>query len=183
MLDTTNTSSAAASATADSPFTILRKTRFAGLEFPKPILTKAGKILKSHGEEAALTFLEGKGEVEPCNARPPAKCEIVAISRPFAEWPISIVSAAVQKALYAKRLDEYELLAKGFKKTDAGRQFLLNRLGVSPLDLHAQALNLIIPHALNTYGGVLVKVQNLNEKRTKKAARINDRREANGFEP
>src|SRR5690606_37095246 len=93
MLDTTNTSSAAASATADSPFTILRKTRFAGLEFPKPILTKAGKILKSHGEEAALTFLEGKGEVEPCNARPPAKCEIVAISRPFAEWPISIVSA------------------------------------------------------------------------------------------
>lgn len=178
MLDTNSTSAD----TNTSAFATFCKTHFPGLRFPKTAITTAGKLFKNKGETAALTFLEGKGKTDPYNARPPAKCNILAWSRSPSEWPIALASRDVQRAVYALRLADYETLQAGFKETTAGRQFALHRLGLRHLPVHAQGLNPIISDALATYKGVLVKVANHNEKKAKKVERVNQFRLEQGFE-
>src|ERR1051325_1551427 len=124
--------------TKTSAFEEFRKTHFPGLNFLRQHLARAGRILKECGESAAREFLRDKGQIELPNARPPAKCRVIAQSRPFGEWPIALVSRDIQAALYRLRLDDYEPLARDFLPTKPGRKRILDALGVDDRGVHAQ---------------------------------------------
>lgn len=176
MLDTQST------AAELTPLQQIMRQHFTGLRFQSGDTKMAGRKLRSGGAQAVVQFLTGKGAKTLCDARPPAKCEILAWSRRYREWPIDIVSRELQTALYRCRREEYELIAGGFSATDATRQFVLHRLGVDSRGLHAQGLNLIIKNALGIYGGVITRTENANEKKAASLAKKNARLEEEGLE-
>lgn len=149
------------------------------------MLKKAGKILKAEGPEAAETFLQGKGSTQSLpDFKPPAKCLILAKSRPFEEWPISIASRKIQEKVYGMTREEFDDLCDPVPKSKNAHTVWLKRLGLQNLTYrNVQGLNKIIGQAINRYEGVIKKVENRNEKRRSRVAKHNESRKETGLPP
>lgn len=94
---------------------------------------RAGKLLVNQGEEAAAKYmLEHVSKGPVANFGAPAKCLIVAQSRPFEEWPIAKVNAEIQKYIYGQSLAEVPLdSTKLMSKESTGCQPLHLRISAS----------------------------------------------------
>lgn len=150
----------------ESAIAALIKREFPGMSFTTQDRKSGGIILKSKGgEAAALEFLRKRQRPKgSANVKPPAKCNIVAMSRPLTEWPLYQVSMDVQRHVYSLTKTEFETMEVG--TTEDFRNDLLRRIGstVDPELIHVQGFNLILKQARNRYKGVITKVANLNAK-------------------
>jgi hypothetical protein len=150
--------------------------------FRKDVITKAGRIFKKDGPDAAAAFLDGKWEDRPPNFQPPAKAAIVAISRSFDEWPIVKVSCAIQQYLYALPVQEFESSVPEARAQAHAAWF--QDTGVDDCNFKStQGLNAIFNHGKRTYEGVLKKAQNRNDKKNLRLERINAKRAEAGQAP
>jgi len=157
----------------------VRERHFKGLRFRSSYLKRAGKILKKEGEAACVAYLTGKDEESPPNFKPPAKCDVVAQSRPFEEWPIVQASVAVQSYVYGLTKEAFEAFNPG--TTKQSHEACLAATGIDTCGYsNVQGLNLIFRQAKNRYEGVITKVENRNKKAKKKLTRKNEWRQKNG---
>ncbi len=86
-----------------TPFQAFREKVLGSRKMLPKHLKHAGWVFSEKGEEAAATYMnEHALDGEVPNFQPPAKCSIVAQSRPFAEWPISLASSEIQQYIYAQ---------------------------------------------------------------------------------
>lgn len=154
---------------------------FKGLKFSGKDIKDAGRKLKAFGVDEAVKYLSDKGSTEaPPNLKAPIKCNIVAKSRDFTEWPIFKASKEIQEYIYS--LPYEEMLKSKPEKLDAiTRKEFLKNSGVNTFGYtHSQGLNYIIKNAYNTYNGVIKKVENKNLKNEKKIKDINKIKKENG---
>lgn len=126
----------------------------------------ACKINKAKGLDAAIDFLKNKEVEQVYDFRPPAKCNVVAQSRPFEDWPISRLSAEVQRYFYGLTSAEFDAQKIGTSKKEQDAWFAA--VNIIRNNVSVQAVNLIVANAKETYLGVLKKVDNRNVKRAKK---------------
>jgi hypothetical protein len=171
-----------------SPIAQAMKDHLPGKRFRLDYVKRAAKILKADGLEATLAFLTDKDEASPPNFQPPAKCHIVAQSRPFSEWPINRVSAAIQQHIYGLTLAEREAYREAYPdlKIKAQQQawFEATKTPTYGFESSVQGLGPIFQHSLARYDGVIVKVTNRNEKRLAKREKlISEGREVAEFVP
>jgi hypothetical protein len=140
----------------------------------------AGKVLQKDGEEAARDFILKDQEK---TTRPPAKCDIVAMSRPLSEWPLVQVGENIQRYIYNLPHDKFlKLKEKGVSGKDAHDAFF-RESGVQGIQGCVQGLNLIFRHAMNRYTGTIKRLETKNEKLREKADRINGKLVAKGQKP
>ena len=129
----------------------------------------AGRVFKHNGKDEAIKLLDGKGtpKEEFKDFHPPAKCLVVAKSRPFEEWPIYKASSATQASIYA--LPKQSLPDADKLTSKASHERFLADYNIDTFGYrNVQGLNLILKHAINIYKGVEIKVENRNEKQRKK---------------
>ena len=163
-----------------SEITDLLKANFKGKTFKSADMRMAGRILKKSGAQAVIKYLSDKGAVDPPDFRPPAKCNIIAQSRPFDEWPICKASMAIQQHIYGLTKNEFDESSPG--TSSASHEQWFAKTGVDTHGFtHVQGLNLIFQHAKKRYEGVIKKVENYNEKERKKFEGINERRSKEGM--
>lgn len=162
-----------------SDLSSITKEHFPGLRFRGTDLQHAGRLLKKHSPSAVVEYLTGKGSTTLADFRPPAKCNIIAQSRPFDQWPIYKASMAIQTYVYGLTKDERAVCAPG--TSSAAQKAWLASTGIDTAGYTSvQGLNLIIAHTLACYDGVVVKVGNANKKTRAKVERINKSRAENG---
>jgi len=116
---------------------------------------RVGKILKKDPLEEEKGLAEAREYVEgflsepnnQCNFRPPAKANIVALSRPFEEWPIFKASRDIQEKIYALPYSQAKLIPKKSLNAETREEFF-KLIGFDSGSLHAQGLNLILEYAV-----------------------------------
>ncbi len=163
-------------------FQVLKeKTLAAGVGLLSKHEKGAAKLLKCKGEDAAREFmLEHAIHGDVPNLKAPAKCSVVAQSRPFDEWPIVQVSNEIQRYIYGLPANEIPKDIEALKRRE-GQDAWLARAGIDRKGLHVQALQLILPGAVNRYNGVLKKVENRNLVKHDSFQHRNERRLAKGL--
>ena len=162
-----------------SDLAAITKEHFHGLRFRSVDLQHAGRLLKKQGASAVIEYLAGKGAAVIPDFRPPAKCNIIAQSRPFNEWPIAKASTAIQIYIYGLTRDDRAACVPG--TSSASQRAWLADTGVDTDDFTSvQGLGLIFAHALGRYDGVLVKAENASKKARAKIDRINVARAERG---
>lgn len=179
-----------------TPLTAITRARFPGSYFTKEDLQKAGRILKRDGEAAVVAYLSEEGrrlDERAPNFQPPAKCPIVAQSRPFAEWPIYRASLEIQRYVYALKVEDAEKGPRSNpKKTNEARARWFLTTGVddcglrTPKNACAQGLEKIFDHTYARFFGVIKKVDNKNEELRERRRRAVERirvAEEEGEEP
>lgn len=148
--------------------------------FPSKILKEAGAKYKKLGADAAYAFMSPHMSSAPADFQPPARCQIVAQSRPFEEWPIYKASTAVQEYVYGLTKTDFEACKPGKSKTE--HQAWIQQ---SAVDLHGynsvQGLNHILPKALNRYEGVITRLTNANEKKELRYERLCEKAKEDGL--
>lgn len=163
-----------------SDFKTWREEQFPGQKFAKQTYKDASKLFKKNPETARKFLTEHLGE-PTYDFQAPAKCLIVAQSRPFNEWPIVQAAEAVQRFVFALPKTEAE------KKPENKIRAILNWATNNKIDLHnfssSQGLNGIVNRAFSIYAGTVKKVENRNEKRRVRLERINQLRAERGEEP
>lgn len=168
----------------ETPIQSLIRGKFAGQRFLPSALKMSGKILKAKGMEAAVAFLADKGSTKSLpNFKPPAKCTILAKSRPFEEWPVSVASKLIQERVYSMTHSEFETLCGTIPTSKDAHTAWLDKLGLDLEYRSVQGLNKIIAQTINRYKGVIKKVENRNEKRRAALARKNEARLREGLSP
>lgn len=163
----------------EKKITELSKIRreFPNKNFSSANIKQAGKILKTKGPDEVRNYFTNT----PClvgDFQPPVKTNIIAKSRPFEEWPISIASKSIQEYYFSLTKNELELVHPGLSKEEHEKFF--NTTGLK-LYKNVQGLNLIFKHAKSMYDGVLVKSKNKNIKLIKKYEKINSFRKVNNL--
>jgi len=154
--------------------------RLPGVRHQKSVRRAARLVYDRQGEDAMVAFLDGKEVDEPYTLQPPAKCHILAVSRPIEEWPIARVTMAVQEHVYALPVHEVEKSRP--ETTEGSRSAWFKNSGVSNHGVtHAQTLNAILKNAYNVYNGVIKKVENRNAKKRDSLAAKNKSRERKGL--
>lgn len=148
----------------------IRDAFFKGKAFYIQDLRMAGKILRSKGEDAVVTFLQNCKESSG-DFQPPAKANVVAQSRPFEEWPIYKVSLAVQGHIFNFTSEQRSQFALELRREFYDR--FLTEVGVHSIGVgvRAQALGLIFNNALKVYDGVIKKAENKNKKELERASK------------
>lgn len=163
-------------------FSTWRKATFPRKDqrFAQADLKHAGRIYKKEGAEAAQAYLLPRVASSPPNLQPPVRCNILASSRPFAEWPVYKASASVQEYVYGLTQQEFEACKPGTSATD--HQLWLQQTAIQ---LHGyqsvQGLNKILPNAINRYAGVILRLTNLNEKNELRYEKLRERAEEDGL--
>lgn len=154
------------------------REHFPGMSTLDKHLRVAGRKLKDHGPEATIEFLKDKMyKGRAPNFGPPAKCNIVAQSRPFEEWPIIKATKAIQEHVFS--LPAKDAVPPRKAKRDHEEWFAktgVNNHGYTDV----QGLNKIFQDVYNRYKGVITKVNNRNEKALAKWERKNEWRAKNG---
>lgn len=157
-----------------------REEQFPGQKFAKQTYKDASKLFKKNPESARKFLTEHLGE-STYDFQAPAKCLIVAQSRPFSEWPIVQAAKAVQRFVFALPKTEAE------KKPENKIQVILDWATKNKIDLHgfssSQGLNGIVNRAFGIYAGVLKKVENRNAKKQQRLECINKFRVERGETP
>jgi len=168
-----------------SPLRLLTEKTVGSKELLKNDRKQAGRILKKNGEAAAVEaaavafIIAHAREGRQPDFVPPAKCNIIAISRPFAEWGISKLSRAIQEHIYALPSDQVP--TTNVIQNKSSQDKWLSETGIDTSEFsNVQAFNLIYVAAINRYHGVVKKVENRNEKKRAKLERKNERRRENG---
>ena len=165
----------------ESPVSAFLKKHFPGKHFFGHAGTLA-RLLKTKGEEVARDYAAKKVRDEKLDFRPPAKCQIVAWSRDFSEWPIARASATIQQHVSGLTKEDFERFDPG--KSKAAHDAWFQESGVDCHGYrHVQGLNLIFANARDYYEGVVKKVENKNAQRRRRVEALNARRAEEGEEP
>lgn len=165
----------------EKEITELTKIRreFPNKKFLSADMKTAGKLLKVKGPDAVRDFLNSCQEIIG-DFKPPVKTNIVSISRPFEEWPVSMVGRAIQEYYFSLTKEELESVHPGTSSED--HKSFFNITGLSNYNYTSvQGLNLIFKNAKAIYDGTLVKANNKNKKLEKKFNEINHKRSLEGL--
>lgn len=159
----------------------LIEDKFPGIKFRKNIKAKAAKLLKKNKLDEAISHLSDPKNQGEKHFQPPAKCNIIAQSRPFDVWPIYKVSNAIQEYIYSLSDSKMEFSKlKEKKKEEYLKWFTDNCIPNFGYEI-AQGLNLIFTHAYNIYEGVKIKVENRNKKYKEKIEKRNEYLKSQGI--
>lgn len=144
------------------------------IKFQKNVIYDAGRLLKTKGYEATVEYL--KANQAPSGFGPPAKCNILQVSRPFEDWPIYQASKAIQEFVYKLPAEKGKPKIGKPETTEADRNSWFSRSQVNNYGFTtAQGLNLIFQHAYNRYDGAIKRIENNNKKLEKKILDNNNR--------
>jgi hypothetical protein len=161
-------------------FSEWKKRVFPNARFRKDHLKLAGKVFKKSGADEAAKYLADKQTVAPADFQPPAKCHVVCTSRPYEEFSISKASLNIQTFIYGLTVSEIEALKPGTSKE--AHQSWFQKTGVDNCGYTSvQGLNLIFQHTMGRFAGVILKVDNRNEKKKKKIEKVNKKRREDGL--
>lgn len=161
-------------------FKEFRKEKFPKVQFTPKTLKYSGFLFKKGAVEESEAYL--REHLNEGNLQPIARFDVLAVSRPFAEWPIMQVSAAIQEYVYG--LTEDERLKEGGIQYTEDRLAWFTRTGVNHYGYtSAQGLNKIFKLAFNIYDSVPKRLTTNNKKAEKRAERINAKRLARAQEP
>jgi hypothetical protein len=148
-----------------SPLAQMTRKHFPGKRFPASVLKPAGRKLKDHGEQAAIEFLQANIDVPYGNFKAPAKCNVVATSRPYSEWPLYKFSSELQKAVFALSKDRLMEIEPS-KQSDAENEKFLSAIGVSAdPSINVTFVSACISKAVHTYLGMEKKAENKYQKK------------------
>jgi len=146
------------------PITLFTQKHFSGVRFLKRVIRDASKILKL-SESRTITFLEQAIERDgsaPPDVTPPVHNTIMAVTRPFEEWPEVILSKALQKHCYALTK---KIKIKTWPKKGPGKKCLAAwsaRTKIPLIPGQVQATNGLFDRIGSIYDGVEKKVTNRN---------------------
>lgn len=157
-----------------------RDLEFKGVHFSSQTIKSAGKSYAAGNIDKAKKILfdniDSLGTI-----RPPAKCNIVASSKPILEMDISKTNKIIQEYIYNLSFEQRQKCNPGTSETDH-KQWLIDNNVTIPFQF-VSYLNKIFSNSLNIYDGVIKKVKNRNEKKAKKIKNKNLKREENGLDP
>ena len=153
---------------------------FSGKKFTSKHIKCAGKILKTKGFAEAHKYLNlvpaSRGDLKP-----PVKSLIISKSRDISQWPIFKASKAIQEYIYSLSKKEFESVKPG--TSAASHKIWLEHNKIDTFGyLNVQGLNKIFNNAINTYSGVIKRIENKNADEKQYIEYINKIRDNNGDE-
>lgn len=151
-----------------TPLTLLMRENFPKERFQSTILKIAGKILKKDGKDKAIEYLKGKGSLKLNDFQPPVKCNIIAKSRDFSEWPIAIASNEIQNYTFGLDKNTFDNIFNVELTRKEDHDLWFSKTKISCDFSIVQGLNLIFEHSKNKFNGVIKKVENYNDKKREK---------------